>query len=100
MLAKVHSCAVVGLDAEPIDIEVDIASGLERITLVGLPDAAVRESGKAYAPPSPTATLSPTSPHYQPSPTYAKRDPPMICPLPLGFWLRPPANCWPTSMTP
>lgn len=46
MLAKVHSCAVVGLDAEPIDIEVDIASGLERITLVGLPDAAVRESGE------------------------------------------------------
>lgn len=46
MLAKVHSCAVVGLDAEPIDIEVDIASGLERVTLVGLPDAAVRESGE------------------------------------------------------
>ncbi|MBX3014445.1 MAG: YifB family Mg chelatase-like AAA ATPase [Caldilineaceae bacterium] len=46
MLAKVHSCAVVGLDAEPIDIEVDIATGLERITLVGLPDTAVRESGE------------------------------------------------------
>jgi magnesium chelatase family protein len=46
MLATVHSCAVVGLDAEPIDVEVDIASGLERVTLVGLPDTAVRESGE------------------------------------------------------
>lgn len=46
MLAKVHSCAVVGLDAEPIHVEVDIASGLERVTLVGLPDAAVRESSE------------------------------------------------------
>ena len=45
MLAKVQSCAVVGLDAEPIHVEVDIASGLERITMVGLPDSAVRESG-------------------------------------------------------
>ena len=46
MLAKVHSCAVIGLEAEPIHVEVDIASGLERITLVGLPDTAVRESGE------------------------------------------------------
>ena len=46
MLAKVHSCAVIGLDAEPIHVEVDIATGLERITLVGLPDTAVRESSE------------------------------------------------------
>ena len=46
MLAKVQSCAVIGLDAEPIHVEVDIASGLERTTMVGLPDAAVRESGE------------------------------------------------------
>ncbi len=46
MLAKVHSCALVGLAAEPIHVEVDIASGLERITLVGLPDTAVRESSE------------------------------------------------------
>jgi len=46
MLAKVHSCAVVGLDAEPIYVEIDIASGLERVTLVGLPDTAVRESSE------------------------------------------------------
>ena len=46
MLAKVRSCAVVGLDAEEIEVEVDIASGLERLTVVGLPSAAVRESGE------------------------------------------------------
>lgn len=46
MLAKVQSCAVVGLDAEPVHVEVDIATGLERVTLVGLPDAAVRESSE------------------------------------------------------
>ena len=46
MLAKVHSCAVVGLDAAPIHVEVDITTGLEKVTLVGLPDAAVRESGE------------------------------------------------------
>ena len=46
MLAKVQSCAVVGLDAEPITVEVDLASGLEKVTLVGLPDAAVRESSE------------------------------------------------------
>ena len=46
MLAKVHSCAIVGLDAQPIHVEVDIASGLEKVTLVGLPDTAVRESSE------------------------------------------------------
>ena len=46
MLAKVQSCAIIGLDAERIEVEVDITSGLERLTVVGLPDAAVRESGE------------------------------------------------------
>ncbi|MCC6169913.1 MAG: YifB family Mg chelatase-like AAA ATPase [Caldilineaceae bacterium] len=46
MLAKVRSCAVLGLDAEEIEVEVDIAGGLERVTLVGLPDTAVRESSE------------------------------------------------------
>lgn len=46
MLAKVQSCALICLDAEPIFVEVDIVSGLERITVVGLPDTAVRESSE------------------------------------------------------
>ncbi len=46
MLATVHSGALVGLDAQPVDVEIDIAGGLERVTLVGLPDTAVRESSE------------------------------------------------------
>lgn len=45
MLAKITSAAVVGLDAVPITVEVDIASmGLPSFTIVGLPDKAVEES--------------------------------------------------------
>lgn len=45
MLAKVYSCAVVGLDAVPVEVEVDIASGhLPSFTIVGLPDKAVEEA--------------------------------------------------------
>lgn len=44
MLAKVISAAVSGIDSYLIDVEVDIASGLPTFSIVGLPDAAVKES--------------------------------------------------------
>lgn len=44
MLAKVNSCAVVGLDGVLIEVEVDIANGLPAFNIVGLPGAAVQES--------------------------------------------------------
>lgn len=45
MLAKILSAAVVGLDALPVEVEVDIASqGLPSFTIVGLPDKAVEEA--------------------------------------------------------
>lgn len=45
MLAKVNSAAVVGLDAVPVEVEIDIASqGLPSFTIVGLPDKAVEEA--------------------------------------------------------
>ncbi len=44
MLAKVLSCAIVGLDAELVEVEVDVIRGQPNFMLVGLPDAAVRES--------------------------------------------------------
>ena len=44
MLAKVHSCALVGLDGVLVDVEVDVAQGLPAYTIVGLPDAAVQEA--------------------------------------------------------
>ncbi len=44
MLAKLYSCAVLGLDGGLIEVEVDISQGLPAFTIVGLPDAAVNES--------------------------------------------------------
>jgi magnesium chelatase family protein len=44
MLAKVLSAALVGLDAHLVDVEVDISGGLPQFSVVGLPDATVRES--------------------------------------------------------
>jgi len=44
MLAKVKTAAVVGLEGHPVDVEVDISSGLPAMTIVGLPDAAVQEA--------------------------------------------------------
>ena len=44
MLAKVHSCAVIGLEGAIVEVEVDTSRGLPSFTIVGLPDAAVQES--------------------------------------------------------
>ncbi|MBN1303023.1 MAG: YifB family Mg chelatase-like AAA ATPase [Anaerolineales bacterium] len=44
MLARVYSCAVVGLDGVIVEVEVDYGQGLPGVTIVGLPDAAVQES--------------------------------------------------------
>jgi magnesium chelatase family protein len=44
MLFKAVSAAVFGIDAYPVEVEVDISAGLANFTTVGLPDAAVRES--------------------------------------------------------
>jgi magnesium chelatase family protein len=44
MLARVHSCAVIGLDGVIVEVEVDTGQGLPNIIIVGLPDTAVQES--------------------------------------------------------
>ena len=45
MLARVLSCAVVGLEGELVDVEVDITrSEMPKTIVVGLPDTAVQES--------------------------------------------------------
>jgi magnesium chelatase family protein len=44
MLARVRSAAVFGIEASPVSIEVDVSNGLPCFTVVGLPDAIVRES--------------------------------------------------------
>ena len=44
MLAKVHSCAIVGMEGAIVEVEVDTSRGLPSFTIVGLPDVAVQES--------------------------------------------------------
>jgi magnesium chelatase family protein len=44
MLAKLNTFALVGIDALPVEVEVDAAPGLPKTVLVGLPEMAVKES--------------------------------------------------------
>jgi magnesium chelatase family protein len=45
VLAKVHSCALIGLEGAVVEVEADLnPRALPQVTLVGLPDAAVKES--------------------------------------------------------
>ena len=44
MLARVFSCAVIGLEGVIVEVEVDYSNGLPAVIIVGLPDAAVQES--------------------------------------------------------
>ncbi|MEK7868519.1 MAG: magnesium chelatase domain-containing protein, partial [Candidatus Omnitrophota bacterium] len=44
MLSKIFSSATIGIEAKPIEIEVDITRGLPNVVIVGLPDTAIRES--------------------------------------------------------
>ncbi|MBM4141392.1 MAG: YifB family Mg chelatase-like AAA ATPase, partial [Nitrospira sp.] len=45
MLSKILSASIIGIEAHPVEVEVDISSrGLPHFSMVGLPDAAVKES--------------------------------------------------------
>jgi magnesium chelatase family protein len=45
MLSRIHSIALIGLDAAPVEVEVDVhTSDKTVLVIVGLPDNAVRES--------------------------------------------------------
>jgi magnesium chelatase family protein len=43
MLSRIRSAAVLGIDAFPVEVEVDISSGLPSFSTVGLPNGAVKE---------------------------------------------------------
>lgn len=91
MLAKVFSGAVVGLEAVPIEVEVDIASqGLPAFNIVGLPDKAVEEakervrsaiknSGADFPPKRITVNLAPAD--------LPKEGPSYDLPIALGILL-------------
>ncbi len=44
MVSRVKSCGVLGIEPSIVSIEVDVSSGLPNTIIVGLPDAAVKES--------------------------------------------------------
>src|SRR6201989_3660433 len=44
MLSKVFSAVAQGVDASIVEVEADLSAGLPKEQLVGLPDAAVKES--------------------------------------------------------
>jgi len=44
VLARVTAAAVLGIEAIAVSVEVDVSAGLPGVTMVGLPDATVRES--------------------------------------------------------
>jgi magnesium chelatase family protein len=43
MLARIRSAAVLGIEAYPVEVEVDISNGLPSFSTVGLPQGAVKE---------------------------------------------------------
>src|ERR687891_386359 len=57
MLARVFSCAVIGLEGVIVEVEVDFSNGLPAVIIVGLPAAAVRESGERVQTAVKTAAL-------------------------------------------
>ena len=44
MMSRIASFALMGIDALPIDVEVDISNGRFNFAVVGLPDAGLKES--------------------------------------------------------
>jgi len=45
MLAKLHTFSLLGIEAVPVDVEVDVSAAvMPKTILVGLPEAAVKES--------------------------------------------------------
>lgn len=44
MIAKTNSATVLGINAHPIEVEVDISLGLSSFNIVGLPDGTIKES--------------------------------------------------------
>ncbi len=46
MLARVLSAALIGIEARPVEVQIDIAGGLPGTRTIGLPDSAIREASE------------------------------------------------------
>ncbi len=44
MLARIHTGSLIGIDATPTTVEVDVSLGMQVFHVVGLPDGAIKES--------------------------------------------------------
>jgi len=44
MYTKIYSATTIGVQAYPVDVEVDLSFGMLQFNIVGLPDAAIKES--------------------------------------------------------
>lgn len=49
MLIKIFSATTIGVDAYPVEVEVDLSFGMLQFHIVGLPDAAIKESRQRVA---------------------------------------------------
>jgi len=64
MPSKVFSAAIVGLDAQLVEVEVDASYGLRHFEIVGLPDKAVQEAKERVGTAIESSGFQ--SPHHQP----------------------------------
>ena len=58
MYTKIMSAGVFGMNAYPVEVEVDTFRGLPSFEIVGLPDAAVKESRDCLLYTSDAATIA------------------------------------------
>ena len=88
MLSRVRSAAILGIDAYPVDVEVDISSGLPSFATVGLPSGAVREGRERIGAGAGQRRLRPSrcgaSPSTWPPPTSRKTGSGLDLPIALG----------------
>lgn len=93
MAVIIHSAQIVGLDAQPISVEVDISPGLHLFSIVGLADKEVQESRERIA--AAIKNLGALAPHKKSqrvivnlAPADIKKEGPAFdLPIALGFLL-------------
>ncbi len=64
MLSRVYSAAIIGLDAQIIEVEIDTSYGLRCFNIVGLPDKSLEESRERVGAAIESSGFQ--SPHHQP----------------------------------
>jgi magnesium chelatase family protein len=78
MLAKLHTFSLWGIDALPVEVEVDVSPGaIPKTVLVGLPEAAVKES---------THRVERALVNSWPRPSCPSRRHRSICPFRSEYW--------------